>query len=329
MSVIWRQLLNICKIHFTKERMLQVGYVDYISSSEPIQEEFWVLMLLLHKSLPTAAHISTSVTPVSFCKGHWHTTAAMGKHSPCPKGKCGRCYWNVVFLLTCNQTRYQGSTDGEAEGSDAHCDLVANAESKTSVSPLTVAGSNVQPVDVSAPSGPCAQTSCQNLTSQSLFSTLHAAAVGCFKRAEQKPTTRLCCTVIHSCVSWENQITSSMIQHGLDLIHEILWRTTLHWALCVVFPQAYFQLGVQTGVSPCLYVKDFGIKFIFFSLPCCNSIQSFPKTPGKEAFSQPSSPLYTALKIMDQIQDWNLTWFICEGLQAFCIYENSIQDTLQ
>lgn len=223
------------------------------------------------------------------------------ENSPCPKGKCGRCYWNVVFLLTCNQTRYQGSTDGEAEGSDAHCDLVANAESKTSVSPLTVAGSNVQPVDVSAPSGPCARTSCQNLTSQSLFSTLHAAAVGCFKRAEQKPTTRLCCTVIHSCVSWENQITSSMIQHGLDLIHEILWRTTLHWALCGVFPQAYFQLGVQTGVSPCLYVKDCGIKFIFFSLPCCNSIQSFPKTPGKEAFSQPSSPLYTALKIKDQI----------------------------
>jgi len=74
-------------------------------------------------------------------------------------------------------------------------------QSKTGVSPLAVADPNIHPVDVSAPGGPCAQIFCQNLTSQFPFSNLYTAAVGCFKRAEQKPTTKLCCTVIHSCAS--------------------------------------------------------------------------------------------------------------------------------
>lgn len=184
-------------------------------------------------------------------------------------------------------------------------------QSKTGVSPLAVADPNIHPVDVSAPGGPCAQIFCQNLTSQFPFSNLYTAAVGCFKRAEQKPTTKLCCTVIHSCASWENQRTSCMIQHRLDL-----WK----WGVIARSRNPMENcppLSPSCGVSPSMFpvqcpdwryalpirYRLFWIKLIFFFLPCCISIQSFPKTPGKDALSQPSSPMYTALNIKDQIED--------------------------
>lgn len=111
-----------------------------------------------------------------------------------------------------------------------------------------------------------------------LFSNLSATAVRCFKKSYQKPNTDfrgcilpletiivglkfhcfsknmrrtakpLCCTVIHSCINWENQRTC-MTGRKFDLHKRDAsarskqpMENIFNWAFCKVSPRVYFPV---------------------------------------------------------------------------------------
>lgn len=116
------------KTNFPTERMVLMNYFSWTHLSSKART-FMFPMAASTNSFPTLTHFRAPVKLASFCKGlHWCDNRMT---NPLHRGDEEDIAEMCFSILTCNQTRYQGSTDGQAEGTDANCGPINRTEKQS------------------------------------------------------------------------------------------------------------------------------------------------------------------------------------------------------